>query len=123
MSTHNVHTLIGVERMPRVFAYPEFIQLMDDDIASLIALVLIVNPSLRNGDGTLAAANILTQLSLSLYLMTQCQMKLHCSVTSLDEPLRCIKVARQDLASNTFPLDELLLKLTERKVLLYISRE
>jgi len=121
LSTHNVHTLLGVDRKPRVFACPEFIQLMDDDIASLIALALIVNPSLREDVQTLAA-NVLTQLSLSLYLMTQCQMKLHYSVASLDESLLCIEVARRKPV-NDFVLDNLLLKLTERKVLLYISRE
>ena len=121
LSTHNVHALLGVERIPCVFAYPEFIQLMDDDIACFIALALIVNLSLRVDDRALA--DVFSQLSLSLYLMTQCMMKLHYSVTSLDESLLCIQVARHKRTLNIFPLDKLLLKLTERKVLLYISRE
>ena len=94
---------------------------MDDDIVSLIALSLIVNPSIREDYKT--SPNVLSQLSLSLYLMTQCVMKLHYSVTSLDQSLRCIEVAREYFDLNIFPLDKLLLKLIERKALLYISRE
>ena len=77
LSTHNVNTLIDDEGSTSlVFVYPEFIQLMDDDIASLVGLALIVNRSFRDDD----PASV-TQLSLSLYLMTQCQMKLRHSVT------------------------------------------
>jgi len=118
LSTHNVRTLIGVEEgIPRVFAYPEFIQLMDDDIVSLIGLTLIVNPSCRKDDpGCLSVQ----QLYMSLYLMTQCQMKLHHSVTSLAQTLDYVEVARRRLLED-ITLDQLLLKLTERKILLYIS--
>ena len=120
LSTHNVHTLIGAEKVSWVFVCPEFIQLMDDDIVSLNALTLIVNQSLRElrYDGSIFTV-LLTQLSLSLYLMTQCQMKLHHSVSSLDESLRYIEVARRHMSLNIFPLDQLLLKLIERKILLY----
>jgi len=57
---------------------------------------------------------------MSLYLMTQCQMKLRHSVTSLAQTLDYIEVARRHLLEN-YTLDQLLLKLTERKILLYIS--
>ena len=46
LSTQNVHMLIRCSGVSRVHAY-EFIQLMDDDIVSLIGLTLIVNPDLR----------------------------------------------------------------------------
>jgi len=51
--------------------------------------------------------------------MTQCQLKLHHSVTSLAQTLDYVEVARRHLEERT--LDQLLLKLTERKILLYIS--
>jgi len=47
LSTQNVHMLIRCSGVSRVHAYHEFIQLMDDDIVSLIGLTLIVNPDLR----------------------------------------------------------------------------
>jgi len=91
---------------------------MDDDIASLIGLMLIVNPSCRDDHPVLHA--YIRQLYLSLYLMTQCQMKLRHPVTSLAQTLDYIEVARGHL-DDYYPLQQLLLKLTERKLLLYIS--
>ena len=116
LSTQNVHMLIGVKDMPSVFCYPEFMQLMDDDIASLVGLTLIVNPSYEEDQ----SSNV-NQLALSLYLLAQCHIKLHHSVTSLAQKLDYVKVARVKRLNSTF--DHLLLKLTERKLLLYISRE
>ena len=78
-----------------VLAYPEFIQLMDDDIVSLIGLVLIANALFRvdNND------DIISQLPLSLYFMTQCQLKLHhpVTVTSLAQLLDYVEVTRRHL--------------------------
>ena len=75
--------------MPEFPILPEFIQLLDDDIVSLTALTLIVNPECRA-----EAVNVgITQLTLSLYLMTQCQLKLRHSVTSLALTLDYIEVA------------------------------
>jgi len=92
---------------------------MDDDIVSLIGLILIVNPSFRKDQPYSASLN---QLPLSLYLMTQCQIKLHHPVTSLSRTLDYATVARRDLADYCV-LDKLLSQLTERKILLYICRE
>ena len=88
---------------------------MDDDIVSLIGLTLIVNPSLRQRYECVSVH----QLPLSLYLMTQCQMKLHHSVTSLARTLDYIEVARRRLHV-WLTLGQLLLKLTRRKILLYV---
>jgi len=112
LSTYNVHMLVGCTRMSSyVFAYPAFIQLLDDSIVSLIGLMLIVDPSSRERVG-------LSQLSLSLYLMTQCQMKLHHSVTSPADIVNYIKFARSRAAfveqCNT--LEVLTLKLTAQNV-------
>jgi len=116
LSTRNVHMLIRVKDMPSVFCYPEFMQLMDDDIASLVGLTLIAKPSYEEDK----PSNV-NQLALSLYLLARCQIKLHHSVTSLAQKLDHVKVARVKRLNSRF--DQLLLQLTERKILLYISRE
>ena len=116
LSAGNVRTLIGVEGISCIFAYPEFIQLMDDDIASLYGLIRIVNPSCE----VQPFHNFVCQLILSLYLMAQCQLVLHRQVTSFAQTLDYVEVARRYLDKD-FTLDQLLLKLTERKILLYIN--
>ena len=79
MSTKNVRTLFYADCLQSdVLACPEFIQLLDDDIVSLTALTLIVNPKCRD----YTSNTLINQSSLSLYLMTQCQLKLHHSVTT-----------------------------------------
>jgi len=96
--------------------FPDFIQLLDDDIVSLTALTLIVNPKCRLQSNYF----LITHLTLSLYLMSQCQLKLRHSVTSLAQTLDYIEVVqRRHPADRT--LDQLTLKLIERKVVLYIS--
>ena len=119
LSTENVHTLIDVPMSaPVTLGYSEFIQLTDDDTVSLIGLMLIVKPSCR--DERLRPSFAVSQFSLSLYLMTQCHMKLHHSVTSVAQSLNYIEVARQK-AFEGFTLEQLLLKFAERKILRYIS--
>jgi len=113
LSTDNVRMLVGRTRVSFVFAYPAFIQLLDDGIVSLIGLMLIVDPSSRQR---------VSQLSLSLYLMTQCQMKLHHSVTSPAETMDYIKFGRSRvaffnaIAPQDFTLEVLTLMLTEQNV-------
>jgi len=89
---------------------------MDDDLVCLIGLTLLVDPPGRRKSEHVT----ISQLSLSLYLMTQCQMKLHHPVTSLAQTLDYIEVARHKLGY-FYTLDQLLLKLTEHKILRYIS--
>jgi len=115
LSTQNVHTLWYVGRMIYIPLFPEFIQLSDDDIVSLSALVLMVNPQCRSK----AYYTRISQLTLSLYLMTQCQLKLHHSVTSLAQTLHYIKVS-QRIHSADETLDQLTLKLIERKIAAYV---
>jgi len=119
LSTDNVHTLIGAsESISHIMAYPEYIQLMDDDLVSLIALAFIVDPL-----GIVMPHHVtVLQLPLSLYLMTQCQIKLHHPLTSLDQTLKYVEVARLRI-DDRLQLNELLLVLIERKILLYISGE
>ena len=73
LSTLNVHTLLYAKRITNIPIFSEFIQLLDDDIVSLTALTPIVNPECREHDSRNV---IITQLTVSLYLMTQCQLKL-----------------------------------------------
>jgi len=93
---------------------------MDDDIVSLIGLTLIVYPSCRD-DKHVASVSV-PQLPLSLYVMAQCQMKLHQPVMSLAQTLVYIEVARRDFGED-FAVDQLLLKLIKPKILMYIRRE
>jgi len=117
LSTQNVHTLLYAVRISMVRILREFVQLLDDDIVSLTALTLIVNPQCRDEPGNVR----ITQLTVSLYLMTQCQLKLRHSVTSLAQTLDYIQVAqRRHPAAMT--LDQLTLNLTKRLLLLYISK-
>ena len=124
LSTQNVHTLSCAVRMAGVYTFPDFIQLLDDDIVSLTALTLIVNPECRDDSDCVC----ISQLTLSLYLMAQCQLKLSLlyllglrhSVTSLDLTLRCIEVAKRTHPADS-TLDELTLKLIYRKVVAYLN--
>jgi len=54
--------------------------------------------------------------------MTQCQLKLHHSVTSLAQTLIYIKVAQRRFPADTRrTLDQLTLKLTEHKLKVYVN--
>jgi len=110
LSTQNVHTLLNHADTPNVPTLPEFIQLLDDDIVSLTALTLIVNPQCRDH----SYSYCVSQLPLSLYLMTECQLMLRHSVTSLAQTLGYIKVG-QRIHPHRCTLDHLTLKLTEHK--------
>jgi len=111
LSTQNVHMLLYADHMPSVLILPEFIQLLDDDIVSLTALKLTVDPGCRDMSNDCC----ITQVTLSLYLMTQCQFKLRHLVTSLAEALNDIKLAQRSHARER-TLDQLTLKLIERKI-------
>jgi len=117
LSTDNVCTLLNVVHMPGFFILPYFIQLLDDNIVSLTALTLIVNPKCRD----VTRYFDITQSAMMLYLMTQCQLKLHDSMTSLADSLDCIEVAERRCPDN-LTLNHLTLKLTKCKVLTYMKK-
>ena len=118
LSTENVRTLLYVTNVPDISTFPEFLQLLDDDIVSLTALLLIINPECR---GNINCAYI-SQLTLSLYLMTQCQLKLRHSLTSLVQTRDYIRIAHARRARpNKYTLDQLILKLAGKKVATYIT--
>jgi len=114
LSTQNVLTLWYADKMSDASTFPEFIQLMDDDIVSLTALALIINADCIDEDFGIG------QLTLSLYLMTQCQLKLRHSVTSVAQTLDHIKVAhKRHTVDRT--LDRLVLKMIAHKAVTYIT--
>ena len=118
LSTQNVQTLLYAVDMPTVMTFPEFIQLLDDDIVSLTALTLIVSPNFRSHSDSDNIA--VTQLTLSLYLMTQCQLKQRHLVTSLAQTLDYIRVAQRRHSPDS-TLNHLTLKLMKCKVLTYVK--
>jgi len=103
-----------------VFAFPEFIQFLDDDIVSLIGITALVNPSYR--EDRLPA--ILSQQSLSLYLIAQCQMKLCHSLKALAKTIDDIIEVERFIKLNTpwLTLVYLLMKLLKRKIRIYIRQ-
>jgi len=116
LSARDVHTLLYAIHMPNVPTFPEFIQLFDDDIVSLTALTLIVNPKCRGDTGYVR----ISQLTLSLYLMTQGQLKLRHSVMSLAQTLSYTKVAhKRNRVWRT--LDRLVLKVIAHRAVTYIT--
>jgi len=117
LSTRNVHKLLHAKQILIVSTFPEFIQLLDDDIVSLTALTLIADPECRIDNSYCVD---ITQMTLSLYLMTQCQLKLRHSVTSLTQTLHYIKVAhrRHEVEAT---LNRLVLKMIAHKAVTYIT--
>jgi len=93
LSVRNVLMLIADKYHWCLFVspFPGLISLMDDDIVSLIGLTALIHQSSSNGYPPLVYIH---QLSLSLYLMTQCQIKLRHSVTSLATTLHYVRLAR-----------------------------
>jgi len=116
LSAWNVCTLLDADTMLVVrLKFPMFIQLLDDDIVSLTALTLIVNPEYRYDFENV----FISQLTMSLYLMIQCQLKLRHSVTSLAQTFDYIELTQRGHRAK-FMLDHLTLQLTERKVMIYL---
>jgi len=116
LSTQNVHKLLNATSMTHLFLFPMIIHMFDDDIVSLIALTVIVDPVCRDDFENVG----ISQLTLSLYLMTQCQLILRHPVTSLVQTLDYIEVAQVDLPAS-YTLNHLIQKMTKRKILKYIT--
>ena len=77
--------------------YSEFVQLMDTDLVSLMGLTILVNPDITHAFHLIT----ISQLPLSLYLMTRCQLMLDHDEASLlqtlnliDESLRSVSFRR-----------------------------
>jgi len=116
LSIQNVKVLVQREYIGAdVTTHSEFIQLFDDDIVSLKALTLIVKPK-RTYESSYDIC--ITQLTLSLYLMTQCQLKLRHSLTSLAETLDYNEFVQTKMPLER-TLDHLTLSLTSRKIVTF----
>jgi len=115
LSTPNVDALLNVRYMTYVPTLPELIQLLDDDIVCLSALTLLVNAKCREEEDNYGG--LVTQLTLSLYLMSQCQLKLGHSAISLAQTLYCVKDA-QEMHDVRHTMDHLTLKLIEHKLVI-----
>ena len=101
-----------------VFVCPTLIQLMDDDIVSLIGLTVLVDPP----DESDPFRGSVSQLSLSLYLMTMCQIKLCHSVESLASTLNYVEFARTNIVDRCEGVfDQFVLKFVKQKILRYMS--
>ena len=105
--------------MPGIATFPEFTQLLDDDIVSLTALTLLVDPQCRKATDSSRYVEVI-QLTLSLYLMTQCQLKLRHSVMSLAQTIDYIIVARRRHPVE-YTLNRLILMMSARKALTYMT--
>jgi len=123
LSIYNVRKLTAVKDQWQmglgIFIPPLLIQLFDDDIVSLIALMWLAKPPQKNPHEFVA----LFQLSLSVYLTAQCQIKLRHSPTSLRTTLDYVQLARARFkdSKDDYAIDQLLLKFVEQKILRYIS--
>jgi len=123
MSAQNSRALLYGDHLPDISIVPEFIELLDDDIVSLIALPPIINPKcryefVRNG------FRCIIELTLSLYLMIKCQLQLLHPVTSLIQTLNYIEVARRKLPEHPISrtLDQLVLKFSICVTITHIQR-
>jgi len=102
------------DTFPGVFVLicPELIQLMDDDIVSLIGLMVLMSPVYRD-----SKYDEISQLVLSMYLMTQSEIKLRRSFTSLAPTLKfASSLVRQ---YSEFTADHVVLEFVKRKILTY----
>ena len=127
LSLSNVCQLILNKRLSYLFlpVLPELMQLMDEEIVSLVGLTALINPSPSNACPLLV---FIHQLTLSLYLMTQCQIKLRHSVTSLATSLDYVRFAGFIVQMFKFPvaliskyvrhilLDQPVLKYAQQKI-------
>ena len=95
LSICNVHSLMVNKYQFCLFMipFPPLIQLMDDEIVSIIGLSGLIVHS-QNVVRRRPPDAFIYQLVLSLYLITQCQIKLGHSVTSLTRTLHYVQLAR-----------------------------
>ena len=107
--------------VPRLsIVYHEFLQLMDDDVVSLIGLTLLIRKT-----GTCSCFRgpvTVTQLTLSLYLLIKCQFRLRKpgGLGTLAVMLDWIATALKTIPVSEC-VDHLMLKLAERRAVMHIT--
>ena len=92
--------------------YSEFVQLMDVDLVSLLGLVLLGNPDMRHELHTIT----ISQLSLSLHLITRCQLTLKRPKTSLLQTLKLIDTSLRTVSYRRI-FDRPVLQLSRKQLL------
>ena len=122
----NIHAASNDDacRMLRIYCtYREFIQLMDSDVVSLLGLTLLVDRT-AGAQTNFTGPMTVSQLSLTLYLLTQSQSKFCCNISGsekIPEILDWIANAEENVPrDNVF--DRLMLKLTRQKSVAYVMR-
>lgn len=109
------------------FFYRDFVQLMDDDVVSLVGMTVLVNKTAIQPKLKLNKFLNISELTMSLYLLTRCQMNVLSSaermpdISTLIDVLDLIADAEKLTSSNNV-LDYLILKLSERLSVMYIIK-
>jgi len=108
------------------FMHKEFVQLMDDTIVSLIGMTVLVDKSGSQSKSKLKEPLNISQLTMSLYLLTQCQLNVFYSkwkpdISPLADILDLIGEAEKLIPPND-ALDRLILKLAERLSVMYVTK-
>jgi len=125
-----IRQLIDADRcnMPRVSStYHNFAQLMDDDVVSLFGLTALIDKS--RVQSWFSEPVTITQLTMYLYLFTACQIELDPETKSDADVLSSLAIALDwiAVAQKMIPADEsvdhLMLKLAERKAVIYITEQ
>jgi len=105
-------------------ALPQFVSVLDGELVSLSGVIGILHPVLFLLMLQVPDYECMSVLTLSLYLMVQCQQKLQ--HTSLSESLRVIRFVHDEMYpadDSEYFIDRLILKLTYRSLKLYIGDE
>jgi len=117
---------VEVSGIPRVSTtYHEFVQLMDDNVVSLIGLTVLLNNT--RAQSLFREPITITQLTFSLYLLTKCHTRFRLQTHVDPETLSSLAYITNwiEVALKTIPADEsvdhLLLKLAERQAVIYIT--
>jgi len=104
-----------------------FFQLMDDDVVSLVGLTVLIDET--KAKCWFSNPVTITQLTMFLYLFTACQIQLDPEtksdadvLSSLAFSLDWIAVAQKMIPADEF-VDHFILKLAERKAVIYITEQ
>ena len=122
-----VYEMLGGQVRPIArlcFLYREFVQLMDDNVVSLIGMAVLVDKTGIQPKLNLKELVNVSELAMSLYLLTQCQVKIQSSqrtpdISPLADILDLISEAQKLIPSNDV-LDHLILALAERLSVMFI---
>ena len=105
-----------------LIALPEFLSMLDGELLSLFGIIRILRPVLFLLMADYTCKQSISLLTLSLYLMAQCQKKLRGD--SLRDTLRLIRYVHDQVFlanGNTTFVDLFILKLSYRSLKLYID--